>query len=232
MKRNQIPINRKMNKALVKAASKSRKHNANRIEETDHIVYKDNSYKDKRKVVHQGVVNQAKQRIKDMHKKFALPEFIHTLRKGKVTDCMLVNLDGKERAFLPNKAPGHYLYVHANIARALVSGVCMFARVTKNKDKDGNIIDGSWALVPAEYEMMQATTIQSVERRTFWFLRKYHYRITFDGRVQPAHLLWDYGINPAKKHQRLYVTREYVPVRKTDKSNDYFRFWYHRPPRK
>lgn len=105
----------------------------------------------------------------------------------------------------------------------------MFARITSNVDDDNNIIDGSWAIVPAEYRMMQATTIQTLRRRPFWLFRRYHYEISFDGRVQPAHLLFDYGLNPEYRRQRLYITREYVPIRGTDKQNDYFRLWLNKP---
>jgi hypothetical protein len=105
----------------------------------------------------------------------------------------------------------------------------MLVRITKNEDSQGNIIDGSWAIVPAEYRMMRATTIQHMRRRPFFFLRRYWYEIDFDGRVQPAHMFFDYGLNPAERSQRFYVTHEYVPVRNQDAQNDYFRFWHKKP---
>ena len=39
-------------------------------------------------------------------------------------------------------------------------------------------------------------------------------------------------MNPAATKTRLWITREYVPIQKTDRFNDYFRFWRNKPPRK
>ena len=211
------------------AKKRINKTNANRVELTDHIVYTDDSYKDKHKVSGGKAMEYLKKRIADKNKIFHLPKFIKSTRDKLLTTALLVNKDGHQHAFLPDRPPRHCLLVHRNVARALVSGCCMFARITSNVDDDGNIIDGSWAITPAEYRMMQATTIQTLRRRPFWFLRRYHYEISFDGRVQPAHLLYDYGLNPESRRQRLFVTREYVPIRGSDKKNDYFRLWLHKP---
>lgn len=229
-----ISLNHKQRRYLdARRKREAKKHkgksNPNRVELTDHIVYTDDSYKDKHKLSGGKAMEYLKKRIADKNKIFHLPKFVKSVRKKFLTTALLINRDGHERSFLPDKPPRHCLLVHRNVAEALVSGVCMFARITSNVDDDNNIIDGSWAIVPAEYRMMQATTIQTLRRRPFWLFRRYHYEISFDGRVQPAHLLFDYGLNPEYRRQRLYVTREYVPIRGTDKQNDYFRLWLHKP---
>ena len=205
---------------------------------SDVRVYTDDSYKDKRKKVFSHGLKEAKERIKQLNAKFDLPEKISTALKPiksvlrfprKRTTCLIINRDGRARDFLPDVPGDHRILVHRCIAKQLVSGVCMLVRITKNEDKDGNIIDGSWAIVPAEYRMMRATTIQHLKRRSFFFLRRYWYEISFDGRVQPAHMLYDYGLNPMAEKTRFHVTHEYVPVRNQDATNDYFRFWHHKP---
>jgi len=145
------------------------------------------------------------------------------------TKVLVINRDGRHRAFLPDKPGDHRILCHRCIARHLVSKVCMLVRITKNADDEGQPIDGSWAIVPAQYAMMRATTIQHLRRRRLFFLRRYWYEISFDGRVQPAHMLFDYNLDPEARKTRFYVTREYVPVRKQDATNDYFRFWSHKP---
>ena len=204
-------------------------------------VYTDDSYKDKAKRVYSHGLAEARERVKAINAKFKLPEKIETLRapfcrwfdrlrnwRGYTT-AILINRDGRQRDFLPDVPGDHRLLVHGSIARHLVSGVCMLVRITANEDQNGNNIDGSWAIVPAQYAMMRATTIQHMRRRPFFFLRRYWYEISFDGRVQPAHLLFDYNLNPAATRTRLYVTHEYVPIRKRDEENDYFRFWREKP---
>lgn len=199
-------------------------------------VYTDDSYKDNRKKVFSHGLASARERIKAMHATFTLPEKVSTVLKPlsrllrrKRTTCLVVNKDGRRREFMPDVPGRHRILVHGCVARQMVSGVCMLVRITNNEDKDGHVIDGSWAIVPAEYRMMKATTIQEVRRRPFFFLRRYWYEITFDGRVQPAHMLFDYGLNPCARSTRFYITHEYVPVRKQDVSNDYFRFWHGKP---
>lgn len=199
-------------------------------------VYTDDSYKDKNKKVFLHGLAAAKERIKAMHATFTLPEKVSTalkplsrLWRRKHTTCLVVNKDGRQREFMPDVPGRHCILVHRCVARQMVSGVCMLVRITSNEDKEGNVIDGSWAIVPVEYRMMKATTIQEVRRRPFFFLRRYWYEITFDGRVQPAHMLFDYGLNPCARNTRFYITHEYVPVRKQDATNDYFRFWHQKP---
>jgi len=202
-------------------------------------VYTDDSYKDKRKKVYRHGLAAAKERIKAITAEFKLPEQVSTalkplsrLWRRSHTSCVVVNKDGRAREFLPDVPGKHRILVPGCVARQLVSGVCMLVRITSNEDKDGNVIDGSWAIVPAEYRMMRATTIQELRRRPFFFLRRYWYEITFDGRVQPAHMLFDYGLNPMARSTRFYITHEYVPVRNQDATNDYFRFWHQKPQKK
>lgn len=212
------------------ANSRRRRYNKNRIVTEDKVVYKDDSYKDKTKRVFSHGLNYAKERIASAKKKFDRPERIETVRRDLLTDCLVINRDGRERAFMPDVPPCHKILVHGCIAKVLVSKVCMLVRITRNYEKDTDKwIDGSWAITPAEYRMMQATTIQHLRRRRWFFLRRYWYEINFDGRVQPAHLFYDYELDPTASKVRLWVTREYVPVAKTDKLNDYFRFWKHKP---
>ena len=64
---------------------------------------------------------------------------------------------------------------------------------------------------------------------SWFFLHRYWYEITFDGRVEPAMMLNDYNLNPTLRKKHFYVTREYVKVRNQDAENDYFRFWLHKP---
>lgn len=202
---------------------------ANKVEYSDKIVYKDSSFKDKTKRVFSSGIKAARERIAEAKKVITLPTFIATVRRKLRTTALLINVDGHKRTFLPDYRGRHCLLVHRNIARELVSSVCMFVRITANFDDNGKRLDGSWAIVPAQYEMINATTIQHLRLRPFFFLRRYWYEISFDGRVQPAHLLYDYGIDPERRRQRLHVTREYLPVRNTDETNDYFRLWLHRP---
>ena len=208
---------------------------------SDVHVYTDDSYIDKRKKVYTHGLKQAKERIAAKTAQFSLPETIDTVRRPlrrllgllgfrtDVTSCMIVNRDGKTREFLPDKPGRHAILCHASVARRLVSGVCMLVRITACEDAKGQTIDGSWAIVPAEYRMMRTTTIQHLRLRPWFFLKRYWYEISFDGRVQPAHLFLDYGINPELKKRRFYITREFVKVRQQDATNDYFRFWLKKP---
>jgi hypothetical protein len=197
-------------------------------EDTKHH-YTDDSYKDKTKKVFSSGMSYVKERLAAARAKFDKPERVPTERKDLLTTCMIINRDGRVREFLPDVKPQHKILVHRNIAKVLVSGCCMLVRITKNEDADGHYIDGSWAITPAEYRMMQATTIQMLRKRKWWWLHRYWYEIDFDGRVQPAHLLFDYQLNPISEKTRLWITREYVPVADTDEFNDYFRFWKTKP---
>lgn len=191
--------------------------------------YTDNSYIDKTKKNFKSGMNYVKDRLAAAKAKFDKPERVRTERKDLLTTCLVINRDGRVREFLPDVKPQHKILVHRNIAKVLVSGCCMLVRITKNEDKEGRYIDGSWAITPAEYRMMNATTIQMMRKRKWWFLHRYWYEIDFDGRVQPAHLLFDYQLNPINEKTRFWITREYVPVNDTDEFNDYFRFWKTKP---
>lgn len=196
------------------------------------VVYHDDSYIDKTKKAVTHGMQYVRDRLKAKNQHFDLPERIQTVRRPLRTRCLIINRDGRERAFLPDVRPQHKILVHGSVARTIVSKVCMLVRITANRSKDDDsYIDGSWAVTPAEYRMMNATTIQYLRRRPWFLFRRYWYEISFDGRVQPAHLLFDYELNPVAKKTRLWITREYVPVADSDRLNDYFRFWRSKPPR-
>lgn len=238
-----VILNSRQRKQIAKQNRKHKRKGADAPTNPDQIasgvhVYTDDSYKDKRKKFFSHGLAEAKERIKAIHAKGNLKEKIDTAQQAfyrffgidvNRTSCLVINRDGRARDFLPDVPGDHRILVHRCIAKQLVSGVCMLVRITKNEDADGNIIDGSWAIVPAEYRMMRATTIQHLKRRPFFFLRRYWYEISFDGRVQPAHMLFDYGLNPMAQKTRFHVTHEYVKVLKQDATNDYFRFWHHKP---
>ncbi len=198
----------------------------------DKVVYRDDSYKDRNKIFNKSAVDAVRRRIAEAGKIFRLPQSIKTKRRPFRSSCLLLNKDGRQHEFLPDNPGRHCLLVHRSVAKILTSGVCMLVRVTDTQDCQGTDLDGSWAIVPAEYRMMNTTTIQHLRRRPFFFLRRYWYEISFDGRVQPAHLLFDYGLNPVAKRQKLWITREYVPIRDTGKDNDYLRFWLYKPSKK
>ena len=204
------------------------------VEEKDgKVIYHDDSYIDKTKRAVTHGMQYVKDRLKQKNQHFDLPEEIDSVRRPLRTRCVIINRDGRERAFLPDVKPQHKILVHGSIAKTLVSKVCMLVRITANRSKaDDSYIDGSWAITPAEYRMMNATTIQYLRRRPWFFLRRYWYEISFDGRVQPAHLLYDYEIDPSAVKTRLWITREYVPIADTDRFNDYFRFWKDKPAKK
>lgn len=235
-KEDKIPaptVNRHARRVVASQKRKTQlRENKNRIVTDDAVVYKDDSYKDKTKKVFNHGMQYVRDRVAAAKEKFQLPEKIQTVRRNLRTTCLIINKDGRERDFLPDIPPCHKILVHGNIAKVMVSKVCMLVRITANKTAQDEYIDGSWAITPAEYRMMNATTIQHVRRRPWWFLRRYWYEISFDGRVQPAHLLFDYELDPLDKKTRLWVTREVVPVAKTDKLNDYFRFWKAKPAKK
>ena len=229
-------INRRARRAMQRSKRGSKKKlvpdGAVTTDETK-VVYKDDSYIDKTKKVFSHGMKYVKERLRAKNEKHDLPEHITTVRRGLRTTCLIINKDGRERSFLPDVKPKHKILVHRNIAKVLISDVCMLVRITRNhSQEDDSWIDGSWAITPAEWRMMNATTIQHLKLRKWFFLRRYWYEISFDGRVQPAHLLYDYEMDPAQRKTRLWVTREYVPVAKTDKFNDYFRFWKNKPDKK
>jgi len=197
----------------------------NKIIKSDRVVYKDDSYKDKAKKRNASFVHEALERIKKKNATYPLPESVQSIRRPLLTDALLINRDGRDRTLLADKPGKHLLLVHRNVAKVMKSKVCMFARITTNKDSSGRFIDGSWTIVPAQVRYMNATTIQHVKRRKLFFLHKYWYEISFDGRVQPAYLLYDYDVDPLCRKLHLWITREYVKVKKTGEDNNFFRIW-------
>ena len=225
-------VNRHARRAMERTNRKTKTIRLVKEKEGDKKVYHDDSYKDKTKKV----FNQGMQFVKDrlsMMKESGRerPEKINTVRLPFRSTCLVLNRDGKEREMLPDRKPVHKILVHRSVAKVMISKVCMLLRVTANEDKEGKYIDGSWVISPADYRMLNVTTIQHVRLRPWFFLRRYWYEIDFDGRVQPASLFYDYRLNVVSRRQRLWLTREYVPVAKEDAYNDYFRLWRDRPPK-
>ena len=178
-----------------------------------------NGYIDPLKKVSRSAKEYIDERIKQMHQKFDLPEKVNMERKPMRTTVKVLNIQGKQRELLPDRKGCYKILCKGKLAKVMTSGVCMFVRIT-------NAIDGSWAIVPAQVAMGNVTTIQEVRKRSFAWLRRYSYEISFDGHVQPAQLFFDYGLRPDMKSMKFYVTREYVKVRgKNEDYNDYFRLW-------
>lgn len=228
---NNNPVINRQARRIAKHYARKRNKQQKLVKSDDpKIVYHDDSYIDKTKKVFTSGMKAVKERLAKKNEKFDLPERIITERRPMRTTCLIINREGKERAFLPDKAPQYKILVHGSVARKMVSKCCMLLRIARNRTIESDeYLDGSWAITPAAYSMMTSTTIQHVRRRPWFFFRRYWYEITFDGRVQPAHLLFDYDMNPAATKTRLWITREYVPIQKTDRYNDYFRFWRFKP---
>lgn len=197
------------------------------------------------KVFHADHVRDVKNYISRLKQKITLPFQVKTLRRGKVSTVLIINRDGRERELLPDIPGDHRVLCHGSVARTITSSMCVFSKITQSerivKSKvtlgDGTekevenreFIDGSWTIAPCSPAMLNGTTVQHVRRRPFFFLRRYWYEISFDGRVQPGGLFYDYGISPLTRRKRLYITHEYIHVRYSDAENDYFRFWLHKP---
>lgn len=196
------------------------------------------------KVFHADHVRDVKNYISRLKQKITLPFQVKTLRRGKVSTVLIINRDGRERELLPDLPGDHRVLCHGSVARTITSSMCVFSKITQSerivKSKvtlgDGTekevenreFIDGSWTIAPCSPAMLNGTTVQHVRRRPFFFLRRYWYEISFDGRVQPGGLFYDYGISPLTRRKRLYITHEYIHVRYSDAENDYFRFWLHK----
>lgn len=175
-------------------------------------------YKDPSKVFHAGIDKAIRERIKRMHQKFTLPKSIDSLVHPRISEVLVVNKDARSRELLPDVPSRHVMLCHRSLASVVSSDVAMFSKITSD-------IDGSWILRPVDVQMLNQTTVQHVRRRRFWFLRRYGYEISFDGRVEPAMMLFDYGIDPTRCRQRFFVSNEKVPIRNSDKYNTFFRFW-------
>lgn len=129
---------------------------------------------------------------------------------------------------------------HRKMAKVFTADVCLLVKIQKSTIEKHELApggeitteqwqDGSWSIVPCRVDKSNYTTIQEVRLRPWFFLHRYWYEITFDGRVEPAMMLHDYNLNPTLRKKHFYVTREYVKVRNQDAENDYFRFWLHKP---
>ena len=185
---------------------------------------------DQKKVFHKSVVDAAKQRIARMKEKITLPFQIESLRRGQISKCLVINRDGRKRELLADIPDRHVILCHGRVAKVITSNVCVFTKITEHEEISESTqkrrwIDGSWVLNPCSPAMLRGTTVQHVRRRPWWFLRRYWYEISFDGRVQPAGMFYDYDIDPLRKRQSFFITHEYVKLRKTDEENDFLRFW-------
>ena len=203
------------------------------MEQKNEEVKEEEPVKQPKKVFHADNVRNVKNYINRLKQKIELPFQIETLRKGKISTVIVLNKDGKQRELLPDKPGVHKILCHGSVAKAITSNMCVVTKITKNEreitDPEGQIhiewIDGSWSVAPCSPEMLNGTTVQHVRKRRFWIFRRYHYEISFDGRVQPGSLFYDYHIDPLTKRLKLYITHEFIKVRYKDAENDYFRFW-------
>lgn len=177
-----------------------------------------------------------------MHAKAKLPDFLHMARKKFLSTVCVINRPGKQRSLLPDKKGRYVMLCHRKMAKVFTADVCLLVKIQKSFVEiiDDTLLectvhkgerwqDGSWSIVPCRVDKSNYTTIQEVRLRPWFFLHRYWYEITFDGRVEPAMMLHDYNLNPTLRKKHFYVTREYVKVRNQDAENDYFRFWLHKP---
>ena len=181
--------------------------------------------------------------IDRMHAKAKLPKILTMIRRKYLSTVCVINKPGKSRSLLSDK-PGKYVMLcHGKMAKVFVNNVCLIVKIQQSfhreedtQDADGHTIpgkevwqDGSWSIVPCSVDKSYQTTIQEVRLRPWFFLHRYWYEITFNGRIQPGMMFYDYQLNPALVKKHFWVTREYVKVRNQDAENDYFRFWLHKP---
>lgn len=186
------------------------------------------------KIVHSDTVRAVKERIKRLKEKITLPFEVKTMRKGQVTKVKVLNIDGIERQLLPDTPAKHKILCHGCMAKVITSSMCVFSKITQHEQIDPatqkrSWIDGSWTIAPCHPAMLRGTTVQHVRRRKWFFLRRYWYEISFDGRVQPGGMFYDYDIDPLTRSHTFYVTHEAVQVKGTDKENTFFRFWRKKP---
>ena len=180
--------------------------------------------------------------IDRMHAKAHLPKILSMARRKYLSTVCVINKPGRQRQLLSDKKGRHVMLCHGAMAKVFTNDVCLIVKIQESypreekKDSDGKVIsttehwqDGSWSIVPCRVEKSNYTTIQEVRRRPWFFLHRYWYEISFDGRVEPAMMLHDYNLNPTVKKKHFFVTREYVKVRNQDAENDYFRFWLDKP---
>lgn len=178
--------------------------------------------------------------IDRMHAKAKLPDFLSMARHKFLSTVCVINKPGKQRSLLPDKKGRFVMLCHYKMAKVFTADVCLLVKIQKSIIQKHEMApgrevttehwqDGSWSIVPCRADKSNYTTIQEVRLRPWFFLHRYWYEISFDGRVEPAMMLNDYGLNPTLSKKHFYVTREYVKVRNQDAENDYFRFWLHKP---
>lgn len=177
---------------------------------------------DKNKIFHKKSFEAVREHVQRLKQHFDLPKEVPLERRPERSSILVINKDGRQRELLPDIPGEHRILCHRSLAKVFTSELCIFARITDSQD-------GSWAICPASADMSNRTTIQIVRRRPFWFLRRYGYEISFDGRIQPAMLFQNYGLNPERKSMKFTVTHEVIKVKDTEEYNDYYRIWLKAP---
>lgn len=219
---------RNVNRRLQKEKKQAHK----RIMQSKREAEKNETTAPPKKVFHKETVDAVKKRIQRLKQTIQLPLQVKTLKRGTSSVVLVQSRDGKQRQLFPDRPPRHRILCHGCVAKAITSNVCVFSKITQHEEiTDGSRrwIDGSWTIAPCTPAMLRGTTVQHVRRRRFFFLHRYHYEISFDGRVQPAAMFYDYDIDPVTKKYRFFITHEFVKVKNTDHENDFFRFWRDRP---
>lgn len=222
-------VDKKTGHLLEVPSSKQVRKNVRKIREKE--ARKDEKPQPK-KVFHKDAFDKVQKMIEHLHAKAKLPDILTMARRNYLSTVCVINKEAKKRELLPDKKGRHVMLCHGKMARIFVNDVCLFAKIQKSfvtRSDAEEWHDGSWSIVPCALAMSNGTTIQEVRRRPWFFLHRYWYEITFNGRVQPGMLMYDYNLNPMRTKQHFYVTREYVKVKKQDAENDYFRFWLKKP---
>jgi hypothetical protein len=117
-------INRKARQIAKHYARKKNKQQKMVKSDDVKVTYTDDSYIDKTKKVFSHGMKAVKERIAKKNAKYDLPERIITERKPLLTSCLIINREGKERAFLPDKEPQYKILVHGSVVKQMVSAVC------------------------------------------------------------------------------------------------------------
>ena len=118
-------------------------------------------------------------------------------RKKFLSTVCVINRPGKQRSLLPDKKGRYVMLCHRKMAKVFTADVCLLVKIQKSTIEKhemapgGEVItehwqDGSWSIVPCRVDKSNYTTIQEVRLRPWFFLHRYWYEITFDGRVEPA----------------------------------------------
>ena len=134
-----------------------------------------------------------------MHAKAKLPDFLSMARHKLLSTVCVINHPGKQRSLLPDKKGRYVMLCHRKMAKVFTANVCLLVKIQKSfieikhkKLTDGTEYDteerwqdGSWSIVPCRADKGNYTTIQEVRLRPWFFLHRYWYEISFDGRVEP-----------------------------------------------